>query len=149
MGEGESVAVCSLELNNPPFNRNNLGCGQGGLANRGECVFKQPQNCWNTHYHRRLMILVHTGMLSVASSTSMLQCIGFNNLFVTHITRRNSFISWAADFYGHNDMDLVRSLVFVQALVLTTVAVAGSVCYPNANLMTQCLIHFMIVVMVT
>jgi len=78
----------------------------------------------------------------------MLQYIGFNNLFDTHITHRNSFISWAADFYGHNDMDLVRFLVFIQVLVLTTVSVAGSVCYPNANSMTQYLIHFMIVVMV-
>jgi len=26
-------------------------------------------------------------------------------------------------------------------LVLTTFPVAGSVCYPNVNLMTQCLIH--------
>lgn len=22
--------------------------------------------------------------------------------------RRNSFIAWASDFYGHNDMDIVR-----------------------------------------
>lgn len=30
---------------------------------------------------------------------------------------RNSFITWASDFYGRNDMDIVRTLDFIDHLL--------------------------------